>query len=74
LQVLGVKAFGEPVVNLGEQLAGFGLLVLLLPQPGEADSGAEFPGRGALRPGDFEGLLETGLGFSLERGGGMLST
>jgi len=36
LPIFGVKAFGEPVVDWGEEFAGFGLLTLLLPQAGEA--------------------------------------
>ena len=32
LQILGVKAFGEPAVNLGQHLSGFVLLTLPLPQ------------------------------------------
>jgi hypothetical protein len=32
LQIGGVEAFGEPAVDRGQQLAGGGLLALLLPQ------------------------------------------
>jgi len=31
-----VKAFGEPAVDLRQELAGFGALALLLPQPAQA--------------------------------------
>jgi hypothetical protein len=34
LQVFGVKAFGEPAVNIGEHLPRFVLLALPLPQTG----------------------------------------
>ncbi len=39
LQVFGIKAFGEPAVDLGQQLPGFVLLALLLPQPTQRLSG-----------------------------------
>ena len=41
-EVLRVKAFGEPVVDRGEQLVGFCCLALTLPQAGQAGGGAEF--------------------------------
>ena len=36
LQILGVKPFGEPVVDRREQLVSFVALALLLPQAREA--------------------------------------
>jgi hypothetical protein len=41
LQVRSMQPLGEPVVNLGEQLAGFGALALLLPQPHQAQRRAQ---------------------------------
>ena len=41
LQIFGIKAFGEPLVDGGEQVVGFPLLSLLLPQPSEAGGNAE---------------------------------
>src|SRR5262249_13928215 len=37
LEVDGVKTFGEPVIDRGEQHAGLSALALVLPQPCEAD-------------------------------------
>src|SRR5262245_66320909 len=36
LEVSGVKALGEPAVDRREQLVGFSMLALLLPQAGQA--------------------------------------
>jgi len=36
LQVLCVKPFAEPVIDLRQQLPGFVLFALLLPQPAQA--------------------------------------
>src|ERR1700731_1158037 len=35
-QIGGVEAFGEPAVDRGEEVAGFGAAALLAPQPGAA--------------------------------------
>ena len=50
LQILGIKAFGEPVINRGEQLIRRLTLALALPQVGEAHRRAQFPGLGLLAP------------------------
>jgi hypothetical protein len=42
LQVGGVEALGEPVVDRGEEIAGFGAPALLASQPGEIADGAQF--------------------------------
>jgi hypothetical protein len=34
LQISGIKPFGEPLVDGGQQVVGFFFLTLLLPQPG----------------------------------------
>src|SRR5712691_8219059 len=36
LEVGGIKAFGEPAIDLGQQLVGCGALALLLPQATQA--------------------------------------
>jgi hypothetical protein len=41
LQVGGVKALGKSVVDLCQQLASFGALALLLPEPSEAHRGPQ---------------------------------
>jgi SAM domain (Sterile alpha motif) len=53
LQIPGVEAFGEPVVNRGEQLIRFLASALALPQACEAHRRAQLPGLGLLaaRPG-----------------------
>jgi hypothetical protein len=43
LQVSGVKAFGEPVVDRGQEVMGFLAFALLLPQASEAGSGPQLP-------------------------------
>src|SRR4051812_8975423 len=43
LQILGVEALGEPVINWGEQLIRLLAPTLALPQAGEAGRGAQFP-------------------------------
>src|SRR3954447_17877537 len=44
LQILGVEAFGEPIVDRGEKLVGVLALALALPQAGQAHRGAQLPG------------------------------
>src|SRR6266508_2647021 len=61
LEVGGVKALGEPAVDLGQELMGIGALALLLPQASEARGGAQLPGFGLLATGNGEGLLEAGF-------------
>jgi hypothetical protein len=41
LQILGVKAFGEPAVNQGKELVRIPAFVLALPQAAEIGRGAE---------------------------------
>ena len=43
LQVGRVKALGEPAVDRGEQIVGFGALVLLLPEPTQAHGRPQLP-------------------------------
>ena len=63
LQIGSVKPIGEPAVNLRQQLAGRGALPLILPQPREAQRGAELQHLGLLVTGHLQRLLETGLGL-----------
>jgi hypothetical protein len=58
LQVRRVKPFRKPIVHLGQQAIGLLVLVLALPEPGEASGGADFPRFGVLATGNGEGLVE----------------
>ncbi len=60
-QVRRVKAFGEPVVDRGEQLPRLFALPLALPQQGQAGGGAQFPGFGSLLLRRRDGLLKIGF-------------
>jgi hypothetical protein len=61
LQISGVKGLGEPVVDLGEQLAGFIAFALALPQASQAHGGSQLQGFGLLAAGHVEGLAKTGF-------------
>ena len=61
LEVPRVKAFGEPMVDRGEQVVRFLALALPLPQPGQAHGGPQLPRLGLLAAGHGEGLLEAGF-------------
>jgi hypothetical protein len=61
LQVRRVKPFRKPIVHLGQQAVDLLVLVLALPEPGEAGSGAEFPRFVVLVTGNGEGLVEAGF-------------
>ena len=65
LQIRGVKPFSEPAIDRCQQRMGFGLLALLLLQPGQAHGGAQLQGFGLLAAGNGEGLMKTLLRFSL---------
>src|SRR5262245_8997966 len=58
LQVGGVKPFGEPVVDLGQELAGFSALVLLLPQATQAQRRPQLQRLCLLAAGNSEGLVK----------------
>ena len=62
IELRRVKAFGEPVVDRGEQVMGFGCLALLLPETGETRCRAEFEGFGFLATGNVYGVLKTRFG------------
>src|SRR5919108_3471486 len=61
LEVSGVKALGEPAVDLGEHLAGGITLALALPQPCEAHGGPQLPRLRLLAAGNVEGLTKAGF-------------
>ena len=56
LEVRRVEAFGEPAVDRGEQVMGFGAAISVAAEPGEGDGGAQFPQLGLLLLGDRPGL------------------
>src|SRR5262245_27839038 len=63
LGVSGVKALGEPAINLCQELVCFCLLALLLPQPTQARRSAQLQRFRLLTVGYGEGLMKTS--FSL---------
>src|SRR5947199_688388 len=62
LQIGRVEPLGEPAVDRGQEVAGFGAAALVMKQPGEAHTGTQFPDFGLLLPGDAEGLAIEFLG------------
>jgi hypothetical protein len=65
LQILRIKPFSEPVVDLGQQLVSFGFLALLLPKTGKTRSGTKFLRLGLLTLRNLYGLEKTGFRFGL---------
>ena len=61
LEVSRVKALGEPAVYLCQQLSGRCPLPLTLPEPSEAQRGAELQRLRLLVTGHLQRLLETGF-------------
>src|SRR5262249_35623770 len=59
LEISGVKAFGEPPVDWGQEVMGFLTFALLLPQARQTHGGTQLPGLGLLLTGNSKGLLET---------------
>ena len=57
-----IEAFGEPAVDRGEQVADYGALTLIAPQPGEAGRGAQFPRLGRHLPRQRDGVAKVGFG------------
>ena len=51
-----IVTFGEPAVDRGEKVAGFGAATLIAAEPGKAHSGAQFPELGLLFRGDAQGF------------------
>ena len=62
LQVRGVEAFGEPVVDRGEKIVGLVSLAVVCPQAGEAGRGAELQRSRLFVASYVQGLLEAALG------------
>src|SRR5262249_18285738 len=56
LEIGRAETFREPVVDRGEELAGFDAPPLVAPQSGEARSGAQFPEFRLLLLGDAQGF------------------
>src|SRR6516165_7211428 len=65
VQVRGVKALGEPMVDWREQVIGFLAFALLLPEARQAGGSTEFPGFRLLILGYTDGLMEAGFCVSL---------
>ena len=63
LQVLGVEAFGEPLVDRREEVSGLVGFALTEPEPRQLRRGPEFPVFGTLTAGDFDSLVETDFGL-----------
>src|SRR5438270_12107735 len=57
-----VEALGEPAVDRGEEVAGFGVAALVATEPGEAHGSAQFPQLGLLLLGDAQGFAIEYLG------------
>src|SRR6516165_11125267 len=56
------EAFGEPAIDGGEKVAGFGMAALVAAETGEAHGGAQFPELGSLLSGDAQGIVIEFLG------------
>ena len=61
-QIGRTEAFGEPVVDWGEQVAGFCTAILVAAEPGEAHGGAQFQELGLLLSGDAQRVAIQFLG------------
>ena len=68
MQVFGIKAFGKPIVDLGQHLVSFFLFALLLPQAREARVGTQLQRLCLLPARDFNSLVKTRFGFRLRLG------
>jgi hypothetical protein len=68
LQVFGVKPFGEPAIDLGQQLPCFILLALLLSQAGKAHHRPQLQRLCTLVAGNFSSLLKIFLCFLFDFG------
>jgi hypothetical protein len=66
LQIPGVEAFGEPIVNRDKQLIRVLASALAPPQPCEAGRGAQLPGFRLLAPGPIIAGFRSSLRFRRE--------
>lgn len=69
LQVRRVKAFREPVVDLGQHLVSFFPFPLALPQPRQAHRCSQLQGLRLLPVRNFAGFEKARFGFALGIGG-----
>ena len=67
LEVGRVKALREPAIDRRQQITGFGLLALLLPQATQAHGGPQLQRFGLLPAGDVQGPLQPGFRLRLRR-------
>src|SRR5712691_948222 len=65
LEIGGVKALREPAIDRCQEVSGFGVLTLLLPEATEAHGGPQFQGLGLLAAGHVQGLLQPGFRLRL---------
>src|SRR5215813_8564296 len=65
LQVCGIKALGEPVVDGRQELVYLSALALPLPQPAQTQRRPQFQRLGLLAAGHSESLLKAGFCFLL---------
>ena len=65
LQILGVKAFGEPAVDLRQYVSGFFLLTLLLPHPRQAHRRSQLPRLRTLPASNVDSLVKIFLRLGL---------
>src|SRR5262249_9179836 len=63
LQVSRVKPLSEPAVDRRKQLAGFGALALLLPEPAQAQRRPQLQRLRLLAAGNSEGLVKAPFGL-----------
>ncbi len=58
LQIGDVETFCEPAVDRREESVGFGMMALVMAEPGEPYGGAQFPELGLLPLGDPQSLCD----------------
>ena len=61
LEISGVKALGEPVVDWCQQRMRLGPLALLLPQARQTHGSTQLPGFGLLLASNGQSLMKTGF-------------
>src|SRR5262245_33295334 len=61
LQVSGIEALGEPAVDWCQEVMGFLVFALLLPESTEADCRPQLPGLGLLGARHHERLVKRGF-------------